>query len=515
MEDLVLERIMLRFKSKKQAEKPRLETDRWSVRSRPSTIGLKPEEFEEAQKPPISPVSPVSEVSNKLLSSTESSDDLYGLTPVQSKRSVLEEEHQKQQDAAVDDAKRSLATIKKLALRFGVKVAVGEGRTSSQTRKLQKTQFNRNLEASSPYAAPVVEHLFVQSDGFPLPKEHTNGYPLTHVESDGFPLPVPLTPVPTREPQPNSPPSLPLGVSADHNLARLLPPIQGTNDLANSIDEKLSTIHAPAPTLKSELEATQQKLTLLFESQAMLRERYNAEKDKSSKLDSEYQYTHTRIHSLEQTTRDMNDELKRLQEYVSSLETANQALRGSQHSSENQEWRGGMRTADFGLELGSSRDDLDLLLSARPVSPIPPVPAIQPLRMKPPPIPPKADRRSLANGDSPPLSKTNSNNRELSEEDKSYWYAVLDTLCKHLLTLYLGELEILQLLPKLAMGCQGPYGTTDAPYPCLMTCFVEQMIALRTKMAGPSRSARLQFKWLPHLPKRIPYFIEEHLCCLR
>jgi hypothetical protein len=204
-----------------------------------------------------------------------------------------------------------------------------------------------------------------------------------------------------------------VGASADHNLAKLLPPIQASSNLANSIDEKLTSMHGQTSrlTLKDELEATQQKLSQLFVSQALLRERYNSEREKSVKLDDEDHTTHTRIHSLEQSTREMNDELRRLHEYVGSLELANKELRGS------------TRVPD-GRTLYAAPIDHGSMPSTRPTSASPPMSEIQPLRPHPPPIPKKADRRSLKqNDDGSPISRTSSQEPNSATEDISYWYA--------------------------------------------------------------------------------------------
>jgi hypothetical protein len=237
--------------------------------------------------------------------------------------------------------------------------------------------------------------------------------PKTELKTE-FSKPLPAAP----EPHVQAPPDFGLppeiGVSADHNLARLLPPIQASSDLANSIDERLTSIQTgsvrPTTTLNDELEATKLKLAQLFESQALLRERYNSEKDRSTRLDAEHNVTHTRIHSLEQSARDMNDELRRLYDYVGSLERANKELRG------------GTRPPNEGTMYIPHNELVPSAPSTRPVSASPPISEIQPLRPHPPPIPKKADRRSLSQyNDGSPISRSNSHEQAPTGEDLSYW----------------------------------------------------------------------------------------------
>lgn len=451
MEDLVLNHIMLRFRSRRgTANSSRCEVDNYSIQDRKSVSPVESGETDASHKPPITPASPVSEVSsskNIALLESESSDDLYGLTPVQTKQAIYEIENKKPQDATLEK-KRSITSVKKLALRLGSRIGSKDLRIVTHGRVLQKprpSQHNRSAAAAaSPYGStsadtsnehskvslppqqpagtyqvtdtpevtsPQTATVTQQSSG----DHQTNGSvsPIEEEKDESMPKtsakPLPATPQAQAPPDFGLPPDV--GVSADHNLAKLLPPIQASSDLANSIDEKLTSMQAGSfrPTLKDELEATQQKLSQLFESQALLRERYNTEKDRSSKLDVEHQVTHNRIHSLEQSTRDMNDELRRLYEYVGSLERANKELRG------------GMRISNEGT-MFLPRDDQSMP-STRPVSTSPPVSVIQPLRPHPPPIPKKADRRSIRMGeDGSPISRTNSHEPHSANEDISYWY---------------------------------------------------------------------------------------------
>ena len=481
MEDLVLDHIMHRFRIRKRANSSKCEEDNYSSVSQRSISPLESGETKAGQMPPIVPASPVSEVSSSkdiALPKSESSDDLYGLTPAQSKQNVYELEHTKPRDTALEK-KRSSISVKKLAFRFGSRLSSPKDlKVVTQGKVLQKPRPDtQSTIITSPYAASSTEISTGESQ-ISLPPQQSpqkklpsgtyqvsepptspsrasggshshvnniaqvNGSPETIVSAqpNGPHVVNGTTEVRDFHPQPDTSPSsrlenteeqmdkslpsapvahppdfgLPpdVGTSADHNLARLLPPIQASSDLAHSIDEKLTTMQGQSfrPTLKDELEATQQKLAQLFESQAMLRERYNSEKDKSFKMDAENSMTHTRIHSLEQSTREMNDELRRLYEYVASLERANKELRG------------GVRISNDG-NMYLSRDELQSAPSTRPTSASPPMSVIQPLRTNPPPpIPKKADRRSLRQGDDgSPISRTNSNEPASAAEDISYW----------------------------------------------------------------------------------------------
>jgi uncharacterized phage infection (PIP) family protein YhgE len=192
-----------------------------------------------------------------------------------------------------------------------------------------------------------------------------------------------------------------------------LPPVEPKKDPPDNIDEKLRSIQDSRQTLKEELDTTQQRLTQLFDSQAVLREKYNAERNRSKTLDAEYQRTHTKIYSLEESTRQLNDELKRLQEYVGSLERSNQQMREKMQAVE--------------LRKRGSYDDLYALPSPKPSSrhklSISPIPAVQPLYARPPPIPRKEDRRSVRRQDSPDSpNKSYLRSYDASDEDKSFWY---------------------------------------------------------------------------------------------
>jgi hypothetical protein len=394
--------MLLRYKTKKHGEKPRLEDDHFSLSSRPSSSPVRPGEFNGIRRPPIAPDTPVSRTSSSQdlpFSTTESSWDLYGLTPVQTQRDDLEAAHQQQQ-ADVADAKRKVSTLRKIFSRLGYWTGFKEEKIDSNGvvgngNGHPRETLDQQLAVTSAYRVLA-----------PEPEIH---------DSDGFPLPLALSPV-----APNNElvlrRSLPPGVSTDYDPhidynthMQLLPPIEATNDFANSIDNRLSTIQVSRRTMNDELEAAQQKLNQLFDSQALLRERYNSERHKSLSLDAEYQRTHTRIHSLEQSTRHMDDELKRLHEYVSTLERANRDLRQ------------GMQAAE--IEKHDPYEDSGLP-SPKLTLAIPPVPQIQPLQMRPPPIPKKADRRSMRRPDdsASPVSPSKSTLKPInSNEDKSFW----------------------------------------------------------------------------------------------
>jgi hypothetical protein len=448
MEDLVLNHIMMRFRTRRTTSSSKCEVDDYtgSKWDRRSVSPVESGETNATHKLPIAPASPVSEVSTSNnhagLLPTESSDDLYGLTPVQTKQNIYEIEHQKPHDANLEK-KRSITSVKKLALRFSSRLGSRDSKVPAQGRVLQKARPAAQSTVSiSPYASTSGGNSSQRSEPslptqptsvtsqaeapkavtdsqdlseVPPPKpeteSETESMPKTELRIEGKPLPA----SPQHEQAPpifGLPPDF--GVSADHNLAKLLPPIQASSDLANSIDAKLTSIRAgslqPTAVLNDELEATKLKLSQLFESQALLRERYNSEKDKTTKLDAEHQLTHTRIHSLEQSARDMNDELRRLYEYVGSLERANKELRGS------------TRPANEGLMYIPHNELVPSAPSTRPVSASPPISEIQPLRPNPPPIPKKADRRSLNQyGEGSPISRSNSHEQATTGEDLSYW----------------------------------------------------------------------------------------------
>lgn len=447
---------MHRFNGRKSGvNSSRNDVDTHSETTRHSVSPIPTREIDSSIKLPIEPVSPVSEVSKPqsiTLHPTESSDDLYGLTPVQTKQAISQLEHEKPQVAFDLKKKRSLTsvkTVKKLALRLGLpRIGSRDGKVNKSGNVLRKRVVSDRSEIDiSPYSlylssssSTISEERSSVSASQPQPagtfraedvstnptssdaSEKITDRPSSEILdlSDAMPKtkvkPLPAAP----QAQSQAPPDFGLppefGASADHNLARLLPEIRTSNNFANSIDEKLTSLKLDRPpsTMRDELEATQQKLTQLFESQALLRERYNTEKDRSSKLDAEHQNTHSRIHSLEQSARDMNDELRRLYEYVGSLERANQELRG------------GARTTNSGAM--HAAQDTQSAASVRASTASPPISEIQPLRPHPPPIPEKAERRSLLHYDGSPISRENSNgSKELpnapqsANEDISYW----------------------------------------------------------------------------------------------
>lgn len=461
MEDLVLDHIMHRFRSTRNRFRSNREEDKYTAYSERSVSPLKSEDSEAGHKPQIAPASSVPEVSKTkdiAPSMIEASDDLYGLTPVQSKHKVYEIEHRRPHGATME-TKRSSISVRKFASRWGSRLTSKDTKATTEGKVLQKSRpAVSSIAEVSPYASTSagssngrskVSLLPPQMNGDPQPSGtyqvqatngslHTNGShkvngahgsnrsrsskrsqdaskTASSSHEDAAPSkskPHPDTPM-AHPPDFGLPPEL--GASADHHLAKLLPPIQDSTNLANIIDKKLTSMHdqASRPTLKDELEATQQRLSQLFVSQALLRERYNSERDKSIKLDDEHLTTHTRIHSLEQSTREMNDELRRLHEYVGSLELANKELRGS------------ARAPNEGT-LYAPQIDLGSVPSTRPTSASPPMSEIQPLRPHPPPIPKKADGRSLKSGeDGSPVSRTNSQEANTATEDISYWYVCL------------------------------------------------------------------------------------------
>jgi hypothetical protein len=226
---------------------------------------------------------------------------------VRNQRNALQTELRHQQDAAAD-AKKSISSLRKLALRLAVRISVKEANIASHSKALAKARMS--------------QYLLEQQ------QQHLAGP--SHVRSENFPL------SPPQSPGPNKPlPSLPQSDTTGRtNTVRFTTPWHDTSSIQGVIDngeDRMIKMDASRASLREELETTQRKLERLFESQALLREKYNLERQKSKNLDAECQQTHARISSLEESKEQIEEESRSLHKRIEELDQANVQLKTELH----------------------------------------------------------------------------------------------------------------------------------------------------------------------------------------
>jgi DNA repair exonuclease SbcCD ATPase subunit len=245
---------------------------------------------------------------------------------VRGQRNALRAELRSHEEAAVQ-AKQSISSLRKLALRLAVRISVKEARISTHARLLAQARMEKYLaERNSPHTL-VPGH--VRQESYPLspPQSPEPGKPLPALprwDSSGRVTTVRFSPVDQHSPsltelQRNH------SYSARHNLDSTDQSQYGLGIFEN---QQLEKIDASRASLVKELEATQARLAKLFESQAILRERYNNEREKARTLDAECQEIHAKVSTLEQSKHEVEEDAQHLHQRIEDLEQGNSRLKG-------------------------------------------------------------------------------------------------------------------------------------------------------------------------------------------
>ncbi|KAE9962914.1 hypothetical protein EG328_011924 [Venturia inaequalis] len=225
------------------------------------------------------------------------------LALVRSQRNALQSELQHHQDSAAD-AKKSISSLRKLALRLAVRISVKEANIASHSKALAKARMDQYL----------------------LEQRRQNSLDPSHAQLGNVPISPPQSP--------NSNKALPTLPQPDGigqtSLVRYVSPWHDTTSIQDVIDngeDRLIKMDASRIGLKEELDSTRRKLEKLFESQAVLREKYNLEREKSRNLDDESQRAHARIASLEDSKKQMEEKTVVLHAQIKELDEANVELK--------------------------------------------------------------------------------------------------------------------------------------------------------------------------------------------
>jgi chromosome segregation ATPase len=243
---------------------------------------------------------------------------------VRSQRNALNDELRTHEEAAIE-AKRSISSLRKLALRLAVRISVREAQIASHTQSLARSRMSQYL----------AEHGTSRSEERQKQHPRLEHFPISPPQS-----PSPNKPLPSL-PRWDSSGRVPLVRFSSHvqpdirqilhqrdqsaerwQAAEKYPDVLIRND--ERIFEKMDASRA---SLVKELDATQAKLAKLFESQAILRERYNAEKEKARNLDAECQETYEKVFDLEQSKHEVEEEAHLLRQRIYELEQGNGHLR--------------------------------------------------------------------------------------------------------------------------------------------------------------------------------------------
>lgn len=221
--------------------------------------------------------------------------NLGHLALVRSQRNVLQSELRHHQESAAD-AKKSISSLRKLALRLAVRISVKEANIAAHSKALAKARMNR-------YLIEQQRQCLSGNDYISPPQS------------------------------PNSNKALPILPQSDSigeaSVVRFISPWNDTTSIQDVIDngeDRLIKMDASRVGLKEELDTTRRKLERLFESQAMLREKYNLEREKSRSLDDESQRAHARIASLEDSKKQIEEETVALHARIKELGEANVGL---------------------------------------------------------------------------------------------------------------------------------------------------------------------------------------------
>jgi predicted nucleic acid-binding Zn-ribbon protein len=243
---------------------------------------------------------------------------------VRNQRNALHAELRSHEDAAIE-AKRSISSLRKLALRLAVRISVREAHIASHARSLARSRMSQYLAERGTSPSAELEKKLPQSENFPL----------SPPQSPGPNKPLPSLPrwdssgrVPLVRFSPVVQPDLRHLLHQRHQSAEKWQAAEKYPDVLIRNDEQMfEKMDASRASLVKELDATQAKLAKLFESQAMLRERYNAEKEKARNLGTECQETQEKVFNLEQSKHEVEEETRQLHQRIHELEQGNQHLR--------------------------------------------------------------------------------------------------------------------------------------------------------------------------------------------
>ncbi|TID27942.1 putative major antigen-like protein [Venturia nashicola] len=222
---------------------------------------------------------------------------------IRSQRNALQSELRHYQESTAD-AKKSISSLRKLALRLAVRISVKEADIASHSKALAK--------------ARMTQYLIEQQQQYPLGSPHAqpgDDTPISPCQFQGSNKALPALP------RPDSP--------GQTNVVRFIAPWHDTTSIQEVIDDgedRLIKMDASRVGLKEELDNTRKKLEKLFESQAVLRERYNLEREKSKTLDDESQRAHARIASLEDSKKQIEEETVALHARIKELGDGNAEL---------------------------------------------------------------------------------------------------------------------------------------------------------------------------------------------
>lgn len=221
---------------------------------------------------------------------------------IRNQRNALQSEL-RQQQASAADAKKSISSLRKLALRLAVRISVKEANIASHSKALAKARMNQYL----------------------LEQQRQNLIGPSHAQPDTDPISPPQSTESKK-----ALPILPRSDSTSQaSVVRFISPWHDTTSIQEVIDngeDRLIKMDASRVSLKEELDTTRRKLERLFESQAVLRDKYNLEREKSKNLDDESQKAHARIASLEKSKKDMEEETVALHARIKELGEANVGL---------------------------------------------------------------------------------------------------------------------------------------------------------------------------------------------
>jgi chromosome segregation ATPase len=243
---------------------------------------------------------------------------------VRSQRKVLNAELRAHELEAVE-AKKAISSLRKLALRLAVRISVREAHIASHAQSLARSRMGQYLS----------EHGTAQAIEQQKQDSRSASFPLSPPQSPGPNKPLPSLPrwdssgrVSTVRFSPTAQPDIRQILHHRHQSAERWQAAEKYPDVLIRNDEQMfEKMDASRASLVKELDATQAKLAKLFESQAILRERYNAEKEKARNLNAECQETHAKVFNLEQSKQEVEEEARHLHNRIDELEQGNDHLR--------------------------------------------------------------------------------------------------------------------------------------------------------------------------------------------
>ncbi|KAF2419022.1 hypothetical protein EJ08DRAFT_44028 [Tothia fuscella] len=222
---------------------------------------------------------------------------------------------------AAFQAKQSISSLRKLALRLAVRISVKEAKISSQAHLLSQSRMENYLVEQAASTGQDQAHTVGQSHS------GLESYPLSPPQSPGSSKPLPSLP---RWNSSGRVTTVRFSPVLQHDKDTELSGLQIANDEldeSSKQEHRLQMIDASRASLLRELESTQAKLRKLFEAQAVLRERYNNEREKARNLDAECQETHAKVVTLEQSKQEAEEEAQQLNHRIVDLEQGNSRLR--------------------------------------------------------------------------------------------------------------------------------------------------------------------------------------------